>query len=197
MNRNTKFWILMAMFQVVFGLVVFAITRQYYIPDLAKVVTDSDASGHPAIEWPQDSAATDLEQLISSVPGPSILEDPVVMSRQADEYFANQQYDRAAGLYEQLLAAGASNVNTYNNLGITLHYLGRSTEALNILNEGIAADSTYPRIWLTLGFVNSQIGNTEQARRALTTAAQLGADTDVGQSATKMLNSLGPPIIQN
>jgi Flp pilus assembly protein TadD len=95
-------------------------------------------------------------------------------------------------LYEQLLAAGSTNVNTYNSLGITLHYLGRSTEALRVLNEGVALDPSYPRIWLTLGFVNSQLGNTGQARSALSKAAQLGAGSDIGQSATKMLNALGP-----
>jgi hypothetical protein len=52
-------------------------------------------------------------------------------------------------------------------------------------------DPSYQRIWLTLGFVNSQVGNTGKAREALTTAAQMGADTEVGQSATQMLQDLG------
>jgi len=51
-------------------------------------------------------------------------------------------------------------------------------------------DPTYQRIWLTLGFVNSQMGNTAEARTALGTAVQLGADTDVGKSAAKMLADL-------
>jgi predicted Zn-dependent protease len=191
MIRSAKFWILMAVFQVVFGLTVFAITRQYYIHEPDKVSADQGAIRQPTLEWPESSTENDLEQLISSFPGQPISKDPVTMSRQADDYFSNQQYDRAADLYEQLLAVGSTNVNTYNNLGITLHYLGRSTEALRVLNEGVALDSSYPRIWLTLGYVYSQLGNTAQARSALTKAVQLGADTDVGQSASKMLNSLG------
>jgi Flp pilus assembly protein TadD len=71
-----------------------------------------------------------------------------------------------------------------------LHYLGRSTEALDILHKGVAVDSNYQRIWLTLGFVNKQLGNSEQARKALTTAVQLDPDTDVGKSAAKMLEGL-------
>ncbi len=39
---------------------------------------------------------------------------------------------------------------------------------------GLAVDPTHQRIWLTLGFVSSQLGNTEQARTALTTAIELG-----------------------
>jgi len=83
-----------------------------------------------------------------------------------------------------------NDVDTYNNLGLTLHYLGRSTEALDKLNEGVAVDPTYQRIWLTLGFVNRQLGNTGQARTALTTAVKMDADSEIGQSATKMLEEL-------
>jgi Flp pilus assembly protein TadD len=71
-----------------------------------------------------------------------------------------------------------------------LHYLGRSSEALDILNKGVKVDANYQRIWLTLGFVNKQLGNTVQARTALTTAVQLGADNDIGRSAGKMLEGL-------
>ena len=191
MIRSTRFWIPMTVFQVVFGLTVFAITRQYYIHEPDKVSANPTAINHPAPEWPEQSTGTGLEQLISSYPGQSTIEDPVAISRQADQFYSNGQYDKAADLYEKLLATGSYDVNTYNNLGITLHYLGRSTEAIRVLNEGVAIDPKYPRIWLTLGFVNSQLGNTGQARSALTTAAEMGAGTDVGQSATKMLNELG------
>jgi Tfp pilus assembly protein PilF len=114
------------------------------------------------------------------------------MMRQADDLFGMQQYGKAAVLYQKVLDAGSKDANTYNNLGITLHYLGRPAEALQVLNEGVATDPSYQRIWLTLGFVNSQLGNTAQAREALTTAVQMDASTDVGQSATQMLNALGP-----
>jgi predicted Zn-dependent protease len=191
MIRSAKFWVPMTLFQLVFGLTVFAITRQYYIHEPDKVSANPTAIKQPALEWPEQSKGTGLEQLISSYPGQSIIKDPVEISRQADEFFSNGQYQRAAELYEQLLATGSNDVNTYNNLGITLHYLYRSTEAIRILNDGLAIDPNYPRIWLTLGFVNSQLGNTEQARSALTTAAEMGAGTNVGQSATKMLNELG------
>jgi predicted Zn-dependent protease len=191
MIRSSRFWIAMTVFQVVFGVTVFAITRQYYIHEPDKVSAHPGTTSQPALDWPERSMENDLEQLISSYPGQPLIEDPVAISSQADDFFTNKQYGKAAQLYEQLLAAGSTNVNTYNNLGITLYYLGRSAEALRVLNEGVALEPSYPRIWLTLGFVNSQLGNTGQARSALTKAAQLGADTDVGLSATKMLNALG------
>jgi len=168
----------MAMFQIVFGLAIFAVTRQYYIQD-------SDTATHQApIESPTFT--------------PPVIEDPNEVARQANEFFANKQYDSAADSYERLLALDPNDVNTYNNLGITLHYLGRSTEALSRLEEGVSVDPTYPRIWLTLGFVNSQLGNIGQARAALATAAELDAEGDVGQSAATMLESLPwgvPPLV--
>jgi tetratricopeptide (TPR) repeat protein len=190
MIPSPRFWIAMAAFQVVFGLAVFAITRQYYIHDSDNVGADQTVNRQPSVVWPDRSTETNPAQFRSPTFSQPAIEDPLEISRQADEFFANMQYDRAADLYERLLVFGPNNVDTYNNLGITLHYLGRSTEALRRLNEGVAVDPTYQRIWLTLGFVNAQLGNTEQARTALATAMQMGADNSVGQSAAKMLENL-------
>ena len=190
MIHSPKFWIPMTVFQVVFGLAVFAITRQYYIHDLDNVSARPTVIRQPSHLWPDRITETNQARFSSSTFSQSAIEDPVEISRQADEFFTKKQYDRAADLYERLLVFGPNNVDTYNNLGITLHYLGRSAEALRKLNEGVAVDPTYQRIWLTLGFVNSQLGNTEQARTALTTAAKMGANNEVGQSAVRMLEDL-------
>jgi len=59
-----------------------------------------------------------------------------------------------------------------------------------VLNQGAAMDPGYQRIWLTLGFVNAQAGKLGEARAALTSAMDLGADNQIGQSAAKMLAEL-------
>jgi len=190
MTRNTNFWILMVLFQVAFGLVVFAATRQYYVHDAQKATTHEMMTEQASAAWPERKPDTGLDQLISTYSGQPISQDPLVTLSQADEFFSNGQYGKAAQLYEQLLASGSGSVNIYNSLGITLHYLGRSEEALLVLNEGVTLDASYQRIWLTLGYVNSQLGNTAQARTALTTAVQMDVDNDVGQSAMKILDAL-------
>jgi hypothetical protein len=43
---------------------------------------------------------------------------------------------------------------------------------------------------LTLGYVNGQLGNTEQARKALTTATETGTDESIRQAAAQMLEGL-------
>jgi Flp pilus assembly protein TadD len=188
MISRAKFWVMLTVFQVVFGLTIFAVTRQYYIHDAEKI--RAGATRQPAAEWPVQSEESDLANLISAFPGPAAVTDPVELSFQADEAFSNQQFNQAAQLYERLLLADPANADTYNNLGLTLHYLGRSSEALSVLNEGVAVDPGYQRIWLTLGFVSSQAGNLEQARSALTTAVEMDANTEVGQSAQHMLDAL-------
>ena len=180
----------MTVFQIVFGLTIFTITRQYYIPDSDNVSNEPTEISQPSFVWPDGITETNPAQLNSSTFSQSTIEDPAEISRQAGEYFTKKQYDKAAELYERLLVLGPNNVETYNNLGITLHYTGRSNEALRRLNEGIAIDPAHQRIWLTLGFVNSQLGNTKQARAALNTAADLNASNEIGKSAIKMLADL-------
>jgi Flp pilus assembly protein TadD len=190
MTHSLKFWVSMTLFQVIFGLAVFAITREYYNYEPDSVSANSTVIRQPSLASQYGITETSPAQINASTFGDITIQDPVEISRQADEFFANGQYDRAAGLYQRLLELAPNNVDTYNNLGITLHYLGRSTEALDKLNEGVAVDATYQRIWLTLGFVNSQLGNSEQARAALTTAVKMGSDNEVGLSAVKMLENL-------
>lgn len=189
MFKSPKFWIPMIAFQIVFGLSIFTITRQYYIQDLVDTGAAPSGTEQASIAMPSQSASMNisLSNLTTFTTSPT---DPVEIARLANEYFSLNQYDRAAEMYQQLLALNPSNVDIYNNLGITLHYLGKSTEAIDKLNEGATLDPTYQRIWLTLGFVNSQLGNLEQARSALEAAVKIGTDNDVGRSAEQMLAEL-------
>jgi len=191
MQPNTKFWILLSVFQVAFGYAVFAVTREHYISAAAdRPSAHAAQSAAPPAGFPSGITQTDVALLTSGPASGTGSQDPMQILRQADELFASKNYDRAADLYAQLLAFNPDDANIYNNLGLTLHYLGRSTEALQQLNAGVARDPGNQRIWLTLGFVNSQLGNTEQAHAALTTATQIGSDESIRQSALKMLAEL-------
>jgi tetratricopeptide (TPR) repeat protein len=190
MTRDTRFWTLLVIFQVVFGLVVFGITREIYLQEPATVRGHPPIAGSPSSTWSRGIKATDISQL--SEPGlvEPTLSDPAEIARRANEFFVNRQYANAAQLYEQLLAFSPSDAEIYNNLGLTLFYIGRTDEALRRLNEGVAVDAGHQRIWLTLGYVNSQLGNTEEARIALTNALERGSDESIRQSAQNMLSEL-------
>jgi len=128
-----------------------------------------------------------LESLLSF---DSKKKDPAAMSLLANKYFANRQYAEAADLYGQLSALDPGNVEILNNLGLTLHYIKKSEEALVVLKKGSALDPNNQRIWLTLGYVNMALGNLDEAKLSLETAERLGPDNDVGRSASKMLSEL-------
>jgi Flp pilus assembly protein TadD len=189
MTRDAKFWAALAVFQVLFGLGVFAVTRDYYQQEPPKVRAHPGTTDRPASTW-QGISETDISRLAPGAFTAAAPQDPAEISRQADQFFANRQYQSAANSYERLLTFDPKNAEILNNLGLTLHYLGRSDEALLKLNDGVAIDPQNQRIWLTLGYVNSQLGNTEQARTALTTATETGTDESIRRSAMQMLEGL-------
>lgn len=190
MQLSRKFWLFFAAFQIAFGFTVFAITRDVYIGDshpggdISKIPSSVPVSGDDQ-GFDFDPAMLDMLTAVQAVPT-----DPVEISRRADESFANKRYVTAASLYEELLTHDPRNTDVLNNLGLTLHYLGRSSEALTRLNEGASIDPTNQRIHLTLGFVNSALGNSEQARINLTKAVQMDAESSIGISAARMLENL-------
>jgi Flp pilus assembly protein TadD len=175
-------------FQFLFGLAIFAFTREYYSHEADAPRTS--LAQQPATAPPRSVTASDMARLGSQTLNDVTGGDPAEISRQAEEYFTGRQYDKAAAMYERLLAFSPGDGEIHNNLGLTLHYLGRSSEALQRLNEGIAVDPDNQRIWLTLGYVYSAVGNTEQARVALTKATQIGTDESIRQSANQMLEAL-------
>lgn len=189
MLRDPKFWISMAVFQAFFGFTVFAITRDYYQQESPNVRAHPSTISPSASTW-QGIRANDLSRLAPAALGDASAQDPAEISRQADDLFARRQYGQAANRYKRLLDFDPQNVEVHNNLGLTLHYLGRSDEALAYLDDGVALDSTNQRIWLTLGYVNSQLGNNDEARAALRKAAQIGDNESIRQSALRMLDEL-------
>ena len=203
MNRNAKFWLSMAIFQICFGLAVFAVTRAHYMPPSAGVTSPQASASHSELPSAAPSAAS-AQPLPSLGPGSltqfvqsgqstspnSSTQDPSELSRLASQAFASQQYDSALRYYQRLAALEPDSVDVINEIGLTLHYLGRSSEAVHKLQEGIAKDPAHQRIRLTLGYVYAQMGNFKDARAALTSASQLGNDQGIKQSALDMLKKL-------
>jgi len=190
MNRDKKFWTLLLVFQVFFGLAVFAVTREYYMPEETAPRGHTLTAAPAATGWSRGMTATDVARLTSPGLVDTVPSDPTEIYRRAEEFFAARQYAQAAQLYEQLLSLSPNDAEIYNNLGLTLYYLGRGDDALVRLNEGVAKDPSHQRIWLTLGYVNSQLGNIEAAREALTKASETGDNASIREAALDMLGKL-------
>jgi len=189
-KRNTRFWVQLALFQVIFGMAVFFATRAIYIDESRPVrAMASDSRTTSPHVLPAAGGQDDLTSLIARVPSP-LGSDPAALTRQGDAYFSQGQYPRAAEAYQLAMRAGDTDVDTWNSLGLTLHYIGRTEEALAVLEEGVERDPAYQRIWLTLGFVSGQAGRLDRAREALSAAVDMNPDNDIGQSAASMLQGL-------
>jgi len=183
-------WLQTLALLLISGVIVFAVTRQLYI---GGVQTDSATSSQTEAPsaMPRDGQfVVDTAMLESLLSLDSQQKDPETMSLLANDYFANRQYEEAADLYRQLSALDPGNVDIQNNLGLTLHYINKSEEALAVLTKGSALDPGNQRIWLTLGYVNNALGNHDAAKSSLETAERLDPDSDVGKSASKMLSEL-------
>ena len=176
----------MIVFQAVFGAIIFAATRAYYEDEARPPPRISVPIADPG-QWRPAASLEALQGLPTNAPMPN---DPATILRLADQYYADQNYAQAARHYERLLDFDPDNPEVRNNLGLTLQYSGRPTEALAVLRENVAAHPGHQRSWLTLGYVNRQAGDLAAARRALGTAVSIDAASEVGRSAQQMLDEL-------
>ncbi|MBI5409653.1 MAG: tetratricopeptide repeat protein [Nitrospirae bacterium] len=117
-------------------------------------------------------------------------EDPKQLAMLGDQYFENGRYDLAVQMYEKALQKAPNDVDTYNDMGLALHYLGRPDAAVNALMKGTQVTPSYQRVWLSLGFVLMSTGKNDEAKTALKKAAELNPGSDMGQEAQRMLGSL-------
>lgn len=185
MSIPKVFWIALAIFQIAFGTTVFLVTRSYYINE----------------EQPVTPTSLDIQSMNSlgasvntGLPlNPAQARTPEALARLADTHFSNRQYDAAVVLYEQLLPQDPANVDILNNLALTLHYVGRSDDALRRIEEGIAVDASHQRIRLTQGFVLSQLGRSTEAVAALNRAIELNSASEIADSARRMLSDIANP----
>jgi tetratricopeptide (TPR) repeat protein len=186
MKLSLKMVSIIVMIQIVTGLIVFALTRAYYQNETPVA---RGKPSHPAIGQP-DSFTQDLINSLKNHPQFNLSNDPVEIDQQANQAFQSGDYARAATLYKRVISLAPNNAEPHNNLGLTLHYLGRSAEALEILKRGTELQPEFQRIWLTLGFVQSGVANAQDAKVAFRRAIELGPETGPGKSASEMLQKL-------
>jgi hypothetical protein len=88
-----------------------------------------------------------------------------VIAHQAPDAQAAQQaldrgeYQRAEQIYRGLNADGASSPELLNNLGIALHFEGKSSEAIRVFLQVLKAKQLPSRIWasITANFASSMM----------------------------------------
>ena len=168
-------------FLIVYGAVIFAATRAYYL--------DRAAVEAPAAPAASAGAARPIA-IPQARPPVTLADDPAVLADQADELLTQQRFGEAVVAYRKLLEIAPDEIDTYNDLGLALHYAGRSGEALQVLEAGVAKDPEFQRIWLTLGFVRLQLGQVDAARDALEACVDLDPQHPIADEARRFLGSM-------
>ncbi|MBI2880299.1 MAG: tetratricopeptide repeat protein [Candidatus Tectomicrobia bacterium] len=155
------------------------------LPPPASVTPTPPGAGPPGVTPPPGA----LPQGVFPGPFPTspTPEDP---ARQGDVLFGQGRYEEAIPFYRKALEANPKDADTWNDLGLALHYTGRSREALDALRRGSQISPPYQRIFLSLGFVAYRLGLHPEARSAWERAISLSPSTDVADEARKFLKEI-------
>ncbi len=114
--------------------------------------------------------------------------DPEVLWRLGDAYFDSKQFAEAADYYKKAIQFKPDETDIYNDLGLSVHYLGKSDEGLKYVEQGIKKNPYHQRIWLTKGFILAYgIGDLQGAKAAWEKAAALGPESQIGKAAYEFL----------
>ena len=93
-----------------------------------------------------------------------------------------RQHDRAIVEHEKTIALDPNFAAAHAGLGLTLHYAGRSEEAIELINRGMRLDPHYPDIRLHwLAQANFQLGRYEEAIDLLKRRLIRKPDTDISR----------------
>lgn len=82
---------------------------------------------------------------------------------------------KAIDQFEQAAAKGLESVDLFNNWAISLHSLGRTDEAIALLQKALALDPEHPESHYNLGIAYSTKGLLEEAGREMSLAMKLQA----------------------
>jgi tetratricopeptide (TPR) repeat protein len=105
-------------------------------------------------------------------------------ARMGDIYFGMRRFGDAVAHYKKSIKLNPDDVDSYNDLGLSHHYLGNSAEGLRFVEEGIKRNPYYQRIWLTKGFILAYgLGRKDDAVKAWEKAVKIDATNDVGRDA--------------
>ncbi|MBI4825048.1 MAG: tetratricopeptide repeat protein [Nitrospirae bacterium] len=115
---------------------------------------------------------------------------PESLALMGDKYFEGGQYVQAISVYRKVLELNPKDVDTYNDLGLSLHYTRQTDEAIDILKKGTQLDSNYQNIWLSLGYVLAQSARNDEAKIVLKHTVDINPNSPQGEEAGKWLDNL-------
>lgn len=178
MGNKTLTIVVVAAAVVIFG------AGGYYIGSRS---SSRQAAGPGGANEPQASnfyaVTADLKSRLDANP-----KDVDLVMRLADVYFDAKQFSEAAEFYKRALVLRPDDAEIYNNLGLSIHYLGNSAEGLRYVNDGVSKNPYHQRILLTKGFILAYgMGDMGAAKEAWEKARVINPDSQIGKAASEFL----------
>ena len=160
-----------------------------YLIGTGRLAGNQQQSEQPADYFAQ-SSGTDYQKVVVKLKEQlkGTPEDWAIYARLGDVYFRLRRFEDAIKYYKKAIELNPDDVDTYNDLGLSNHYMGKSVEGLKYIEEGIKRDPYYHRIWLTKGFILAYgLGKKEEAEKAWQKALKLDPEGQVGKAAKAYL----------
>ncbi len=184
-SGNYKKWIIITVMIIVGGFLIISLTRT---SSKDRETSTDRGTNAPSTTGPLLDPVSEERRVTARIK--EFSDNPVALSSIGDEYFETKRYSMAIKVYEKVLELNPEDVDTYNDLGLALHFSGRSDEAIVKLNKGTEIDPSFQRVWLSLGFVLISTGQTEEARGVLEKTMEIDPESGVGQEARKFISYL-------
>ncbi len=175
--ESYKKWVIIAILIIVAGIIIIGLTRSERGQE--RPAGRSMPSG-PIVDTGINK--TGLTDRTKELP-----ETPEALAALGDKYFEANRFEEAINIYKKALKLDPDDADTYNDLGLALHYTGKTAEAVEALKKGTETGPSFQRAWLSLGFVFAAAGRNEEARPALKKAIELDPDSTPGLEAKRIL----------
>jgi tetratricopeptide (TPR) repeat protein len=106
-------------------------------------------------------------------------------------FMDNRNYPMAAICYRKALELDDSDPGVLVDLGVCLHAVGNSDEAIQMIERAIALDSTHMIAHFNLGVIYRDLNNPDRGKLYWDELIRLYPETPLADTVRKYLNSPG------
>jgi len=153
-----------------------------------------------SIQW-QTGTPQEIEDLpnpftktppLNQIPTPGVTPEALLqdLARQGDLLFEARRYSQTIPLYRAALEKNPGDADTWNDIGLALHYVDKSPDVFLALKKATALQPQFQRAWLSLGYIAIHLKRNNEAKSALERAIIINATSEVAIEARKYLKQL-------
>lgn len=141
---------------------------------------------HPPITGMPQVSATDMEQIIASLPNHY---DSLV--QMGNHFMDTQVYPLAIECYGRAIKLNATDPNVITDLGACYFYMEKDDSAIMMFEKAIALNPRHPIAHFNMGIVYRGLNNLEKAREYWNKFVELDPQSPIADTVRRLINDLG------